>query len=70
MTIEFRSNEVWDGSRDVVVFRADVNGRRVELAISLEALQHNFGGNDIAALDCFLANRRAIETVAERLIQQ
>lgn len=70
MTIEFRLIEDWDGSRDVVVFSADVNGRRVELAVSLEALQDNFGGNNIAPLDCFRANRRAIEAIAGRLIRQ
>lgn len=69
MAIVFPANEVWDGSRYVVAFPADVDGNRINCAISLEALQDNFGGNQAVPLDCFRANRRAIEAKAERLIR-
>jgi hypothetical protein len=68
MTIIFPPVEAWDGNRDVAAFPADVNGKRVHCAVSWEALQDNFGGNNISSLDCFRANRSAIEAKAERLI--
>lgn len=70
MTISFLPIEAWDSSRDVATFPADVDGERICCAVSLEALQDNFGGNDVPPLNCFRANRRAIEAKAERLIRQ
>lgn len=69
MTIAFPSVEAWDANRGVVAFPADVNGKRVHCAISWEALQDNFDGNDVAPLDCFRANRGAIEAKAESFIR-
>jgi len=68
MVIVFQPVEAWDGNRDVVTFLADVDEKRIHCAVSLEALQDNFGGNHSAPLDCFRANRGAIEAKAERLI--
>lgn len=70
MTIVFPPIEAWDGHRDVAAFPADVDGKRVHCAVSLEALQDNFGRNNMAPLDCFRANRGAIEAKAERFIRQ
>lgn len=68
MAIEFPQVEAWNGNRDVVSFPADVNGKRINCAISWEALQDNFGGDKQDPLECFRANRDAIEAKAERLI--
>lgn len=70
MTISFPPAETWNGNRDVVLFPANVNGKTVQCAISWEALQDNYGGNGVPPLDCFRANRKAIEAKAERLIQK
>lgn len=70
MTIVFPPVEAWDGNRDAAAFTADVDGKRVHCAVSWEALQDNFGGNNIPPLDCFRANRGAIAAKAERLILQ
>lgn len=68
MLIEFPAGEIWNGNREIVLFDAKVDGNSVRCAISLEALQDNYGGDRLAPIDCFRANRRAIETKAERLI--
>jgi len=68
MTVEFPAVEAWDGSRLVVSFPADVDGKRVVCAISLEALQDNFGGDKVPPLECFRANRGAVEAKARNLI--
>lgn len=68
MPINFPAGEAWNGSRDIVSFFAEVDGRQVQCAISMEALQDNYHGDRIAPIDCFCANRRAIEVKAERLI--
>ena len=70
MSINFPVVEAWNGNRDIVSFPAEVNGKRVRCAISWEALQDNFCGNGAPPIDCFRANRRAIEAKAERLIQE
>ncbi len=68
MAILFPAVEAWDGNRDVISFPADVNNQQIRCAVSWEALQDHFGGNDIPPLDAFRAKRSAIEGVAERLI--
>jgi hypothetical protein len=70
MAITFPGIEAWDGSRDVVSFPADKDGARIGCAISLEALQDNYGGTTGDPLACFRANRPAIESKAGRLIRQ
>jgi len=70
MGTTFPAVEAWDGNRDLVSFPADVNGNRIRCAISWEALQDNFGGNNVAPLDCFKANRPRIEATAAGLIQK
>lgn len=70
MNINFPAIETWNGNRDIVSFPAEVDGKRIQCAISWEALQDNFGGNAIPPLDCFRANRHAIEAKAARLIQR
>lgn len=70
MAILFPAVEVWDGIRDVISFPADVNNQRIRCAVSWEALQDHFGGNDISPLDAFCAKRSAIEGVVERLINR
>lgn len=70
MAILFPAVEAWDGNRYVISFPADVNNQRICCAVSWEALQDHFGGNDIPPLDAFRAKRSAIEGVAERLINR
>lgn len=69
MDISFPQKEAWDGSRDVMSFPAEVDGKQVRCAISWEALQDNFGGNGVPPLECFKANRGRIQAKAERLIR-
>lgn len=68
MTIRFPAFEAWDAERFVVSFPAEMDGNRVGCGISWEALQDNFGGDDVQPLDCFQANREAIEAKARHLI--
>jgi hypothetical protein len=68
MTINFSNVEAFDGIRQVVSFPADSNGKRIICAISREALQDNFGGNNIDPLTCFKNNRNRIEHKAAVLI--
>lgn len=68
MTIVFPNTEAWDSGRDVVSFPADYGGVRIACGISWEALQDNFGGNNLAPLDCFEAHRPSIEAKAAKLI--
>jgi len=70
MAILFPSVEALDGNCDVISFPADVNNQRIRCAISWEALQDNFDGNNIPPLEVFCANRDAIEGIAERLINR
>jgi hypothetical protein len=66
--ITFPSIEAWDSARMVVSFPADYIGNRIICAVSLEALQDNFGGNATAPMECFKANRQAIQSRAAALI--
>ena len=70
MAIVFPAVETLDGHRDVVSFPADVNGQRIRCAVSWEALQDHFQGDNIPPLDAFRTSRSAIEQVAERLINR
>jgi hypothetical protein len=70
MNIVFPPMEAWDSSRDVVAFPAEVDGARLQCAVSMEALQDNFGGSRTPPLDCFRASRAAIEAKADRLIRR
>ena len=70
MNIAFQPLEAWDGHRDVVTFPADVGGKRVHCAVSWEALQDNFGGNNTPPLDCFRVSRAIIEAKADGLIRK
>lgn len=70
MSITFPAQEVWGGERDVVFFPADVDGKRIRCAISLEALQDNFAGGSMDPVDCFRQNRSRIEAKAAKLISQ
>jgi hypothetical protein len=68
MTTSFPQFQAWDGSRTVVSFPADHNGNRIVCAISLEALQDNFGGNGVSPIACFQAHRGTIEAKVVHLI--
>ncbi len=68
VAITFPATETWNGNREVVSFLANVDNRRARCAISWEALENNFGGNNSPPLDAFRANRGAIEALAERLL--
>ncbi|MCU7871922.1 MAG: DUF1488 domain-containing protein [Candidatus Thiodiazotropha sp. (ex Lucinoma borealis)] len=68
--IEYPNIEAWDGSRDVVMFPANLDGKRIQCGISWEALTDNYCGNDVSAIDCFKANRGVIETKATQLIER
>lgn len=70
MLITFPAQEAWGGDRDVVFFPADVDGKRIRCAITLEALQDNFGGDSTDPVDCFRQNRSRIEVKAAKLISQ
>lgn len=70
MAITFPEIETVDGGRMIVSFPADQNKKRIKCAISSEALQDNFGGNNVPSLDCFRANRNRIEEKAARLIEK
>ena len=70
MAITFPNMESINGDKMIVSFPADQNSSRIVCGISFEALQDNFGGNNIPPLDCFRKNRQAIEAKAERLIIQ
>lgn len=69
MAITFPNIEAMDGSRMVVTFPADQDGKRIKCAISTEALEDNFNGNNIPALDCFRDNRNRIEVKTARFIE-
>ena len=68
MTITFPRIQSLDVDRMVVAFPADQGATRIICRISWEALQDNFRGVDIDPLQCFIANRGAIEAKAENLI--
>jgi Protein of unknown function (DUF1488) len=70
MIIDFPNLDAWDGKRDVVTFPANVDEKRIQCAISWEALSDNFGGDRANLMHSFHANRPSIEAKAERLILQ
>ena len=61
MLISFPSEENWDATTTCIVFPAIINDELVICAISREALRDNFNGDELAAIECFRANRPAIE---------
>lgn len=68
MAIEFPPIEAKDGSKMVIAFPAEVNGKRVHCSVSFEALQDNFGGNNIDPMTCFQEMRPSIEQKAREFI--
>lgn len=68
MVIQFPKTEAWDSDEDVVTFPADSGSNRIRCAISWEALQDNFGGNQTPPLECFRNNRSSIERKVAELI--
>lgn len=70
MTVSFHAVETLSASREIVSFPAEINGKRIQCAISWEALQDHFDGNGVPPINCFRANRKAIEAKAEHLIQR
>jgi hypothetical protein len=59
-------NEQWIFDRGVVVFGGQDVDARVRCAISREALDDNFGGDEKNKLQVFRANRKAIEDFARK----
>jgi hypothetical protein len=71
MPLSFPRSETWDGARDLVVFTADDEERRIQCAITLEAIQERFGAPEkLEALEGFRNHRGRIERIAERLIRR
>jgi len=68
MPINFPNDEAWDGARMVVSFAAESNGRRINCAVSIEALQDHFEGDHLKPLEAFRAHREQIESIVEQLI--
>lgn len=68
MTVSFPAVETLNAGREIVSFSAEINGKRIQCAISWEALQDNFGGDSMSPVNCFRANRKAIEAKVEHLI--
>lgn len=68
MPISFSDIEAWDGDRFAVSFPAEEMSQRIRCAISWEALQDHFGGDNVTPVEAFRANRCAIERIAEGLI--
>ena len=68
--ITFPQIEAWNANREVVTFPAEKDGKKIQCAISWEALQDNYGCNDAPPLDCFRTNRAAIENKAGSLINR
>jgi hypothetical protein len=66
--VDFPNIENWDGTRMVVSFAAESNGRQIDCAVSMEALQDHFGGDHLTPLEAFRAHRWEIERIAEYLI--
>ena len=65
--LTFPAPEEWhDSGRDVVVFWSMDRNHRIRCAISKEALDDHFNGDNRKKLDVFRENRQAIEEVARR----
>jgi Fic family protein/transposase-like protein len=58
--------ESYDTGRDVVVFWGSDRDQRIRCAISREALDDNFGGDNRNKVEVFRENRPAIEQIAQR----
>ncbi|MEZ5582007.1 MAG: DUF1488 domain-containing protein [Candidatus Competibacteraceae bacterium] len=59
-----------DQRRSVVIFHVDAGKKRINCAISWEALEDHFGADFKDYLLAFTENRKAIEGKAKRLIQR
>jgi hypothetical protein len=71
VAVAFPASETWDQSRRVASFPADADGKRIQCAISLDALEERFGADPkLEALQAFRNHRGEIERVAERLIRR
>jgi hypothetical protein len=66
--ISFPQGKQWNGSREIVEFEAESNGKKIHCAVSLEALCDNFDGDTKEPLQCFLNNRARIESLATKII--
>ncbi|MFZ0662243.1 MAG: DUF1488 domain-containing protein [Acidobacteriaceae bacterium] len=60
------SEESYDTGRDVVVFGGSDRDQRIRCAISREALDDHFGGDNRNKVDVLRENRPAIEQIAQR----
>ena len=69
MTIKFPNIEAMDEHRMVVLYPAEQDNKCINCAISTQALEDNFNGNNVPALDCFRRNRGFIELKTARLIE-
>jgi hypothetical protein len=70
VAVAFPAGETWDGSRRVASFPADADGKRIQCAISLDALERFGVDPKLDALQGFRNHRGEIERVAERLIRR
>lgn len=68
MRINFPAGEHWFGDRMIVSFQADVSGRLVRCAISMEALEDHWGATLATAIESFRLHRTAIEAKAQQLL--
>jgi hypothetical protein len=66
--VTFPNLEAWESSRMVVSFPAESEGRRINCAVSMEALQNHFHGHKLMPLEAFRTHRWQIERIAEYLI--
>jgi Protein of unknown function (DUF1488) len=71
MNINFPPGETYDFDRDSIAFPVDVNGQRIRVYVSSEALQDHFGATDPSEyLGIFKRHRSHIEDMARRVIEQ
>jgi hypothetical protein len=71
VALSFPGSQALDESRGVVAFAVDDDERRIQCAITLEAIQERFGAvQKLEALEAFRNHRGRIERVAERLIRR
>ena len=69
VAVKFPKVESWNTLREAVFFPAEIDGARIQCAISLAALRDHFGGKLQSPLEIFRANRRRIEAKArERIV--
>jgi len=68
--VSFPPGERWNGSREIVEFEAEFNGKRISCAVSFEALSDNFDGDRKQPLKSFKENRSKIEALATKFIQR